>query len=807
MRVILFLICIHFLFQDLTAQNQYSGQVIDSESEKPLAFVNVIIPGSHQGTTTDIDGKFSLYSNDSIDSIQFSYVGYKQLKVATPDLLNDPVIEMDQVDFKLAEVEILPGVNPAHRLIELAVKNKDLNNPEKSTEFSYESYNKLVFTGSFDSTVTSKKDSLHLLDSNTREAYETLQKMHLFMMESVSKRDHIPPDLSKEVVVASRVSGLEHPSFSLIGTQLQSFSFYSNYISLFGSNYLSPISKGSINKYLFVLEDTLYDGADTIFTIRFQPRKGKNFDGMYGQLQINTNTYAIQSVKAEPVDQEDVYLKVQQKYEFIEGKQWFPVQLNTDIVFKNIDIDEFDVVGIGRSYIRNIDLSSKLTKREIGNTVLSVDPKAGYQDSAYWAINRSSPLDKKEEETYRLVDSVGKEVNMDRYLKVTETLVRGNIPLGPIDFPLNRLLDYNDYEGARLGLGVESNDRLVRNFRIGGYGAYGTKDKAWKYGGYGLWTPESKNHFRLRFGYAQEVIESGGTQFTDDRYPTLSNEGLKKLYVSRMDQIATYHFDFSLNTMRDFRLSFIGNRQDRQFTNDYLFLDASEGVISPIDQFNHTSAAIDLRYSYKEKYAEMFGRRFPVESKYPILRFRYTKGLKNLLDGDFGYDRLDLKFDHSILWRNIGVSSIRLQGGMINGNIPLTLQYRTEGTYSSGLLLATEYSFETVRPNEFYSDRYFNVFFRHNFKSLLFKTEEFDPQIAILASYGIGELTQTLGQHQNVDFKTLERGLIETGLAINNIYKLDNTAFGVAGFYRLGYYSDPDWKENILVKLSLVLAF
>ena len=46
----------------------------------------------------------------------------------------------------LAEVTVLPGVNPAHRIINLVIDNADRNNPEKMRSFSYVSYNKMYFT-------------------------------------------------------------------------------------------------------------------------------------------------------------------------------------------------------------------------------------------------------------------------------------------------------------------------------------------------------------------------------------------------------------------------------------------------------------------------------------------------------------------------------------------------------------------------------------------------------------------------------------------------------------------------------------
>jgi hypothetical protein len=218
-------------------------------------------------------------------------------------------------------------------------------------------------------------------------------------------------------------------------------------------------------------------------------------------------------------------------------------------------------------------------------------------------------------------------------------------------------------------------------------------------------------------------------------------------------------------------------------------------------------AGVDIRYSFKEKFAEMFGMKFPVSTKYPVVHLRFTQGFDNLLDGDFEYQRVDLKVDQSILWKGIGVSSFRIAGGFIAGEIPLTTQFRTQGTFSNGLLLATEYSFETVQPNEFYSDRYFNFFFRHNFKNLLYKGDKFRPELSLIASYAIGELKQTSGQHQNVAYQTLDKGLWETGLAVNNLLKLGFSSFGVSAFYRMGEYSFEKWEDNFVAKLSTTINF
>ena len=155
-----------------------------------------------------------------------------------------------------------------------------------------------------------------------------LDKQYLFMMETVSSRKFLSPEKNKEEIIASKVSGISQPSFVVMARQFQSFSFYDNFITIANRQFLNPIATGSTDKYFFLIQDTLYtEPRDTVFIISFRPYKGRNFDGMKGVLYINSNGYAVQNVLAEAYDQKNEFLKVsiQQQYDLVEGKRWFPV--------------------------------------------------------------------------------------------------------------------------------------------------------------------------------------------------------------------------------------------------------------------------------------------------------------------------------------------------------------------------------------------------------------------------------------------------------------------------------------------------
>ena len=158
---------------------------------------------------------------------------------------------------------------------------------------------------------------------------------------------------------------------------------------------MNPISKGSPDKYFFLLQDTLlYGEHDSIFVISFRPRKNTNFDGLKGRISINTHNWAVQNVIADPSGSDfSIIFRIEQMYDLIDGKQWFPVQVNNQAIIRQVSMKDTSIgiglgrvpdslrdktiqipFGIGKRYIRDINLQPELKNREFGNTEVEVDP-------------------------------------------------------------------------------------------------------------------------------------------------------------------------------------------------------------------------------------------------------------------------------------------------------------------------------------------------------------------------------------------------------------------------------------------------
>jgi iron complex outermembrane receptor protein len=83
MKFILPFILSFALITQLYGQNiNVSGKVVSSMDDEPLIGVNVTIKGSTTGTTTDLDGKYTLTNVPANGTLEFSYVGFEKLETA-----------------------------------------------------------------------------------------------------------------------------------------------------------------------------------------------------------------------------------------------------------------------------------------------------------------------------------------------------------------------------------------------------------------------------------------------------------------------------------------------------------------------------------------------------------------------------------------------------------------------------------------------------------------------------------------------------------------------------------------------------
>lgn len=807
-RLVLLILATACLQCVLQGQTMVHGRVVDDRTQEPLAFVHVVPDGQREGATTDIDGRFTLQVRELPVVVRLSYVGYQPLMV-TIGSRDTGMLRMQRLAVELRTVDILPGENPAHRIIRLAHANRRENDGMRNRSHRYNSYSKTILTAELDSALLADSLRMAKLDTSDLETIRFIESQHLFLMESATRKSFIPPDQEKEEVLAMRVSGLKDPSLLGLMAQTRTFSIYAPQIGISDRIYLGPLAPGSTSKYLFIIEDTLYQGRDSVFVISYRPRSSTRFDGLKGLLYINSDGWAVQNVTAEAAEREATFsIRFQQLHEKVGGKAWFPVQLNAFLYLDNVSLGPAGKpYGVNRTYLKDIELDAPVPRKEVRGPDLVMDRIAVRRPDAFWESIRTGPLDTLDLKTYHVIDSLGEEVDLDRKMKWFGRFATGRLPIGPADLLLDRVLHFNQYEGLRLGLGLATNDKVTKYASLGGYFAYGFQDKTWKYGGDLTIRPKPGRELYLKGYYRNDVLESGGVAFQGVPRMALGSESVRWFYVDRMDRSEAAGAELSFRVARSLKL-WLGTERERRFNViGYEYLNpVAEGVTRIEDAFEVSTVSLGLRYAYRERVARLPDMEFGMGTPWPVLYINATRAINGLWNADGEFWRVNAMLEKSYKLRLLGTFSFRLIGGMADDASPYAWLYNMRASNGEKFPVAVQNTFETMRPNEFLADRYVALHLRHSFGNLLFKTKRFRPVPVLVANLGWGDLARP-ERHRGYAFRSMEQGYHEAGLQIDAILRSGVTGIGVGLFHRFGPYATGSFEEDTAVKLTLGYTF
>lgn len=126
------------VFCGITAQEKViSGSVIDASTKEPLPFTNIGVIGKETGSVSNSEGRFTLsFENlNTTDSVFFSFVGYKQKKLAVTDLQKNGTVLLSPKAVQLSGLSVLSEEYTPTEILDLAKKNYSKNHSTKFQKF------------------------------------------------------------------------------------------------------------------------------------------------------------------------------------------------------------------------------------------------------------------------------------------------------------------------------------------------------------------------------------------------------------------------------------------------------------------------------------------------------------------------------------------------------------------------------------------------------------------------------------------------------------------------------------------------
>lgn len=795
-----------------------SGKVFDSESREPLPFVPVIIKGTTVGATTDFDGNYSITTTATGDSIVASYVGY--LKISRPlrrgenQTVNLPMVLQG---VNLLEVVVKAGENPAHRIIRNVIANKKYNNKRRLDAYQYETYNKVEFDlNRIPKEMRERKifkpiqfvfDNVDSLNSGEKPS------LPIFITESLSDlyfRSN--PDLKKEVIKASKITGIENTSItSVMGDMYQNINIYDNNILVFGKDFVSPISDNGFFYYKYYLEDSLFIGSTRCYQIRFKSKRPNELC-FSGNMWIADTTWAVKRLEMSiPKDANINFINaanVVQEFSRIDST-WM---LSKDRLVIDFSMYKNQVGVYGRKTTSYTDFVINQPKDpkfyEFGDKIV-VEDSAMKKSDAFWDQHRHDSLSYREKKIYKMIDTIKTLPIYKTWVDIFTIFVSGykvvnNFEIGPYF----NLVSYNRVEGLRTRFGGRTSSKFSRWYELQGYVAYGFKDEKFKYS-VGFKTFITKKPHRQLVGMTYksdyEILGQSQNGFSQDNIFASLFRTNPLTNLTRVDQTYAWYEREWVEGLTS-RVTLIGRTITPLIANSYRYY-ANDGSIRTKESIRNTEARLNVRFAYKEKFISGDFTRISLGTKFPVFQFNYSKSLQNAFRGEYNYQKVVLNISDRIrLISLLGYTDYIGEVGKIFGAVPYPLMELHGGneTYIYDYM-----AYNMMKYYEFASDQYASVGVFHHFEGLLFNKVPLIKKLKwreVVTGKALWGSVNDRNRSTLIFPSTLHAlgtdPYIELTAGIENIFKV----FRVDFLYR-ATYQNPKASNNIGVKAGFQLTF
>jgi len=785
------------------------GKVIDAVSKQTVPAAPVYFLGTKSGTVTDMDGNFRIETYYSSDTLRCSAMGYAEksvrIKQGTSTQVNFELVESNTTAVVVVRPKDEP--NPAIALMKKVIDNKKINNREKLDAYEYEAYNKVEFDINNIKAAIGDKKLLKPFEFMLEGIDTTQEKPYLpvFMTESLSdyyfRRN---PKISKEIVKATRVSGVENQSINqFLGDMYQNVNVYDNELIVFSKSFTSPVAAYALGFYDYGLVDSAFIDKKWCYKLEFFPRRKQELL-FHGEMWIHDTTYAIVRIDATISEDANInwikQFSVHQEYDQVEPEVWMLVK---DQLFVEFNLSERKVGVYGRkhsSYDHFVINKPKEDKFYQGYSDIIVDPNSSLHDDTYWLEHRHEALSKKEERIYNMADTLKTLPQFKTVADVINLFVQGYKVIGNFELgPYYTFYSFNPIEGNRLRLGGRTSNEFSKKLMLEGYVAYGFRDERFKYGGGALYI-FNKNP-RMAIGLnAKRDMEQLGLGAGAFRQDNILSSVFRRNPANKLTDVTDFTTYFEKEWLYGLSNKLIfKHRELRPAGNKYTytrFLPLTN-TFAPEDALITSEVTLYTRFAFKEKFVYGEFERISLGTNYPQIELAYTVAIPKLLSAEYRYQRAQIQVIDKVRFGPFGYCNFTLQAGKIYGNLPYPMLQMHQGNET---FFYDEASYNTMNYFEFVSDRWASLWASYHAEGLFFNKiplmRKLNWREVASAKFLVGgydlrndeKLSRDFNGDGIADIYLLKQPYLEAALGVENIFKV----LRIDALWRLSYLDHPD---------------
>lgn len=782
---------------------------MDASSGEPLPFANIYLEGTQTGVSSDLDGKYTLEARAPEASIvTCALVGYEsQSFMIVPGAFSE-------IDFRLREsTEVLSAavVKPDDSYVRSILRKvdamRDTHNPELRKQYTCDLYTKMELDlCNADAQLRGRffdRNFGFVMDYMDTSVVSGLPFLPVMISETSAKRYHTRgPDLDKEVIEGSRVSGLdeENAVSQFTGSLHFKTNFYNRFINAFNVDIPSPISGSGTLYYNYYLIDSLILDGRKSYKIRFHPRKSISSPAFDGEMTVDAEEYALRDIHVRLGKDANVNWVRDLVIDVTNARGdslWFYKEDRMYVDFAVIPKDSTRLMSfIGRRQVNYSSPSYTVpTRKELaleGENVM-VRKDAGRKDEAYWDSVRPYELSEREKGIYKMVEDVKRVPIYNDIYTIATTFIKGYYNVTPWFGigPYYQLLSFNSLEGFRTQFGGRTTSTFSDKVRLTGYVAYGFKDREFKGLGMAEIMLGNQPTRKIVLSAKKDILQLGRSHNMFAESNILSSVLTKNGGFNKRSPVSEFVLSYE-HEWRPGLTTTTGLEFQRVFANHLVPLRKPDGT--PVTSVGANQLRFKARFSWDETVTRGAFDKYYVYTKYPVVTLDLAGSVKGIGHYDYTFLRAGINVDYTIRTAPAGRGRLLLDAGHIFGNVPYPMLKLHEGNNTYFL---DRRAFACMDYYEFASDTWATLMYEHYFggfflgKVPLLKKLNLREFATIKAAYG------TIAEHNNGipgnpemreatllfpdGLGTLNKPYVEMGVGIGNILRL----FRIDAFWRM----------------------
>lgn len=789
------------------AQTKVGGRVFDNFNQ-PVPFANVIFKNSNEGTITDENGRFYLESNSTYTTVIFSFVGYQTKEVELDKRTTYEMrIVLEEESSELGEIVLFGGKlskkdNPAIDILRKIWENRRENGVKKFDQYSYDKYEKLEFDiNTIDSAFMNSRlfrGMEFVFDFADTSRITGKTYLPIFINEAIYKvYGDNQMNLEKEILEGNKNSGFSNNQamIEFVKELYADYDIYDNYLKFFDKAFTSPLSRTGIDVYNYALLDSAYRDNKWCYNIVFYPRR-KGELTFRGDFWVNDTTWAIKEInmhlnKSANINWvKEVY--IEQEFDVLNDSVFLLKRDHFMSDFSFSSKDEARGMYGKRTTLYENHVFDQEKERNFYRA--QVDP---YQWEIYnrpdefWQEKRMEELNKDERQIYVMLDTLQTVRRFQRLYSLGTVLASGYYEVPNFDIgPVFSIFGYNEAEGARVRAGARTYFGQNDPWRLEGFLAYGFKDNKFKYGISGKWLLDRGSRLIVFGGNRRDIEQTGASLTTSNDVLGRNLASSSLISVGANDRLTNINLTtvgFELEPLKNLIFRTTASFRTLKSATDTFSIDYFDEDGNVQSEVKQPEIELALNFTPGIRTSGFGVERTIINfGKYPQFFLGYTYGFKDIMQGDFEYQKVQALYTQPWNIGGIGRLYSTVEVGKIFGEVPLSLLSPIPGNQT---LFSIYNTFTLLDYYEFVSDTYASLHMEHNFGGRIFSLIGFMRNwnlrevVGFRAVYGqISDGNSALNA-SNVAYEAPEDIYYEYSFGVGNIFKIFRLDFNFRGNY------------------------